>query len=575
MRVKNILIDYCNKCISGEIKSGKKHIWACTRLLKDFNKEENDPTFKYHWHEDEAEKIITWFTYLRHSKGILAGTPIYLTDWQKFIVCPLYAWLDENGNRRFKKCFIEVGRKNAKSQLVGGVQLYESSYIATKYNEMMENYCAAVKKEQAKIVFTECDLMLIGSPLRPKFNINKVVIEHRKTRSFIKPLSKEDGKKGDGTNPNTTCLDEYHLHSDTGYYDMHETGARARQNSLLFIITTAGFDLNCPCYQQEYKYCENILNPDTDISNDKYWIDICEMDKGDELTFDNIMKANPILSTYELGRETIKDSFKEAIDVPEKMTAFLTKTCNIWLQSRDDTYIPMDKFKKCEVKLLPWNELKGKECYIGLDMSAKIDLTSIAIVIPVMEDVPKYYLFSHSFIPTREKLMMHVSVDKAPYDTWERLGYITITNSPIVDQEQVIQYVINFCKNKGLIIKQWCFDPANASKMMMDLSNRGHDVVEVFQSQKHLNEPTCGFREQVYCENIVYEVNPVLNFAMVNAVVKSYNGLIKIDKDATRKRIDPLDATLGAFKLAMYHEFNINLEKYLSDDYLNRLYGNI
>lgn len=109
----------------------------------------------------------------------------------------------------------------------------------------------------------------------------------------------------------------------------------------------------------------------------------------------------------------------------------------------------------------------------------------------------------------------------------------------------------------------------------MDLSNRGHDVVEVFQSQKHLNEPTCGFREQVYCENIIYEVNPVLNFAMVNAVVKSYNGLIKIDKDATRKRIDPLDATLGAFKLAMYHEFNVNLEKYISDDYLNRLYGNI
>ena len=571
MTIKQELIQYSNDCISGKIISGKKHKQACKRFLDDIKKEGNN---FWVWNEEEAQKIVKWFTYLRHSKGILAGEPIHLTTWQKFIACQIYAWLDSNGNRRFKKVFIEVGRKNAKSQIVSGILLYEISYISNRYGEMMETYCAGVKKDQSKIIFNECDLMLKGSPLRPKFNVTKAIIQHRKSGSFIKPLSKEEGKKGDGTNPNTTCLDEYHLHPDTGFYDMHDTGAKARKNSLLFIITTAGFDLNGPCYTQEYKYCSSIIDQDVDVENDRYLIDILEMDKSDSVTIENILKANPILATYEVGINGIIDSLKEANEIPEKMTAFLTKTCNIWLQAKENSYMEMDKFKLCEVKKINWEILRGKEVYIGFDMSAKIDLTSVAFIIPVMVDnVPKYYLYVHSFIPTREKLMERVRVDKVPYDTWEREGYITITDTPIVDQERVIEYMKGFCADKGLHIKTLCFDPANASKLMMDLSSQGYECVEVYQSQKSLNESTVGFREQVFCENIIYEYNPVLNFAMTNAVVRQFNGLIKIDKDATAKRIDPVDATLGAFKLAMYHEFVMDLRKYLDDDYLDKLYG--
>ena len=93
---------------------------------------------------------------------------------------------------------------------------------------------------------------------------------------------------------------------------------------------------------------------------------------------------------------------------------------------------------------------------------------------------------------------------------------------------------------------------------MMDLSDEGYDVEEVFQSHKSLNESTQGFREQVYCGNILYLYNPVLNYAMSNAVIRRNNGLIKIDKDAAKKRIDPVDAVLCAYKLAMYHEFGAN-----------------
>ena len=106
----------------------------------------------------------------------------------------------------------------------------------------------------------------------------------------------------------------------------------------------------------------------------------------------------------------------------------------------------------------------------------------------------------------------------------------------------------------------FCFDPANAGKLMMDLSNEGFTVEEVYQSHKSLNESTAGFREQVYEGNVIVPNNPVLNFAMANAVVRPNNGLIKIDKDAAKCRIDPVDAMLCAYKLALYHEFGATFD---------------
>ena len=108
--------------------------------------------------------------------------------------------------------------------------------------------------------------------------------------------------------------------------------------------------------------------------------------------------------------------------------------------------------------------------------------------------IKKYVLFSHSFVPNRDKLMEHKRVDKVPYDAWERVGYITVTNTEIVDQNCVMNYVTKTCEENGWNIECLCFDPANASKLMMDLSNEGYDVEEVFQSYRSLNESTAGFR---------------------------------------------------------------------------------
>lgn len=573
MTVKNRLIRYATDCISGKIISCKKHKQVCSRFLRDVKREESGEA-SFYWDDQEAQKIIKWFSLLRHSKGVLAGKPIKLTDWQQFHLCQLYGWRrKEDGYKRFKKSFIEVARKNAKSQEEAGVALYEISVQATKNKEVYEYYTAGVKRDQSKIVFEEAKLMLNGSPLRKKFKLTNNAITHVKTGSYIKALSKEDGKTGDGTNPAGLIVDEYHQHKTTEFLDLG-LGSNTKE-SLLMIITTAGMDLTYPCYTQEYDYCSKVLDSNIDVENDTYLIDIMEIDSGDDISDEeNWKKANPIRMSYPAGREKIRGDYEIAKVIPEKMIAFLTKMLNMWVQQKENGYMNMEKWKKCEVKKLPI-DIKGKPVYVGFDMSSKIDLTSVAFVIPYRNgkldqtgrEITEYIVLSHSFIPNQEKLMERVFKDKVPYDAWEREGFITVTNSEIVDQNVVMDYVLNFCKENELDIQTLCFDPANASKIMIDLSNEGYIVEEVYQSHKSLNEATEGFREEVYMGTVCYLYNPVLNYSMSNAVIRKNNGLIKIDKDATSKKIDPVDATLCGYKLARYHEFN-NIRQEALDEFL-------
>lgn len=567
MTIREELVQYAEDCISGKIISCQKHKWACERFLRDIHALQTDPDYPYVWNEEKAKEIVVWFHQLRHRTGVLAGKPIDLTTWQKFRHCQLYGWRRKgSGEKRFTKSFTEVARKNGKSQEEAGIALFEISVEASRHGEIYEFYTAGVKKDQSRKVFDEARYMLNGSPLRRKFRVTRNEITHIKTGSFIKMLSKDDSKNGDGSNPAGLILDEYHEHPNTDYYDL-AMGANS-QESLLMIITTAGKYLTYPAYTQEYKLCAKILNPNIDTNDDTYLVDILELDPEDYENLDNLdnedlwYKANPIRMSYEKGREKIRDYYRVAREVQEKMTGFLTKMMDVWVQARDDGYMNMAKWKACEVEELPY-ETAGMPVYVGFDMSAKIDLTSVAFVIPIQAEerdeggnrVIKYAVSTHSFIPNREKLVERTRVDHFDYEMCERLGFLTVTDSPIVDQSAVMKYVLETVAENGWKIQCLCFDPANASKLMMDLNNEGYDVEEVYQSHKSLNESTQGFREQVYCGNIMYKYNPLLNFAMSNAVVRRNNGLIKIDKDATIQRIDPVDATLCAYKLAMYHVF--------------------
>ena len=172
--------------------SCQTHKWACKRFLNDLKRSQTDDDCWFYWDEEKAQSIYDWFSLLRHSKGELSGTPIYLNPWQKFAMCQLYGWRrKDNGRRRFKRSFFELARKNSKSQLESGVALYEASVTATSNKEVAEIYTAGTKREQSKIVWEECKLMLRGSPLQTKCSERNF---RRETRKGCSHMATDDGQ---------------------------------------------------------------------------------------------------------------------------------------------------------------------------------------------------------------------------------------------------------------------------------------------------------------------------------------------------------------------------------------------
>jgi len=328
-------------------------------------------------------------------------------------------------------------------------------------------------------------------------------------------------------------IDEYHAHPTSEMYDVIVSGMGQRLQPLLFIITTAGFNLASPCYE-EYTYCCKVL--EGILENEQYFIYIAQLDKGDDYKDErNWIKANPLLAQTEEGMEYLRGEFKIARDVPSKMRNFLTKNLNVWVDQKDDGYMQMEKWKACAGEM---PDLAGRECYVGIDLSSKIDLTSVGFEFPLEDG--RFVVLSHSFMP-EETLAEKRKTDKVPYDLWVRQGWITATVGAGVDYRYIMKYIQEQVANNDWVVKEICCDPWNATQF-----------AQVPQGIKTLSEPTKNFRDLVLQKKIIHNNNPVLTWAMSNAVTREdHNNNIMIDKKKARERIDPVAALINAHARAM------------------------
>lgn len=545
--LKKELVEYSNDVLEDKIVACQKHKWACLRFLNDLKKEGTEE-FPYLFDEIAAIKFLNWMKLFKHRKGVLAGQRIEPHIIQKFVFGNIYGWKHKDtGYRRFNKAYWQVGRKNAKSQSLSCVGSYELMAMGEGASEV---YCAATKTEQAKIVWEETEKMLKGcEELKGKFRVAYSTIYHDKTASEMKALSKEDGKKGDGFNPQCGIIDEYHAHETDEMYDVIDSGMIARPQPLLMIITTAGFDLNNPCYRVEYKLVTRILDPNDPYINENYFVMINELDKGDNIKDEGVWeKANPIVCSYKEGRDNIRKRLNIALEAPEKMLKLLTKTFNIWVQKKEKGYMDMDKWKECG-QTIDYNALENMECIVGVDLSAKIDLTSLGFIIKL--DNETYLVLGHSFMP-EDTLHEKINTDKVPYDLWVKQKYITLTPGAVVDYNFIKQHIKDFEKEYNCTVKEVCVDPWNATQFMQDMENEGYTVVEIRQGMATLGGPTKDFRDQVYSKNVMHDNNPVLTFAIGNAVTKmDHNENIMLDKAKSIQRIDPIASVINGYVRAM------------------------
>lgn len=558
------LTQYCDRIISGEIVACKKHKWACMRFLCDLNKAGTD-AFPWILEEDRAEKYFDWMRLFKHRKGPLAGKPKEPIAYEKFVYGNIYGWVHKDTKlRRFRRTYEQLGRKNAKSQDKAIQALYEISAFG---EPSAEAYVAATKKEQTRFVWGEASWLYKNSDLlQDKFvtkfdqELMQVIIRHKKSDSFFSRLSKDDKKTGDGANPHFMVLDEYHLHETTEYYDLATSGMKTRAQPLLSIITTAGFELNNPCYRVEYDYVSKILDPNNPIENDRYFVIICEAETDEEgALIDDIrsetarLKANPIIGNTAVGKESIELELQEALDKPEKMRDFLTKTLNVWINQRAAGYMNMEKWKQCgATEERPFPDVTGMIVFLGIDMSSKLDLTSVGFDIPLGDE--EYAVLSHSFIP-EETLAVKRKTDKVPYDLWVEEGWLTATPGAEVDYHFVLEYILGQFEKYKWPKDEACFDPALATWLEHELAEKGFTPVEIAQWYSKLSEPTKDFRSKTYNKKIIHDNNPVLTWAIGNAVVrKGPSENIMLDKGKSTQRIDPIASLINGHARAMTKE---------------------
>jgi len=577
------LIKYSNDIISSEIVACKKHKWACERFLRDLKKV-GTKGFPWIFEEERAERYFDWMRLFKHRKGPLAGKFKEPVIYEKFVYGNIYGWVHKDTKlRRFRRSYEQVGRKNAKSQDKAIQALYEMSAFGESSAEV---FVAATKKEQTRHVWGEASWLYKNSDLlKDKFvtkfdqELQAVAILHKKSGSFFARLSKEDKKSGDGANPQFLVLDEYHLQETTEYYDLGTSGMKTRSQPLLSIITTAGFDLNNPCYRVEYDYVSKILDPNNPIENDRYFVLICEAETDEEGNLiDDIrsdaarMKANPIIGDTVVGKESIELDLLEALDKPEKMRDFLTKTLDIWINQRAAGYMNMEKWKLCgATEERPFPDVTGMVVFPGIDLSATLDLTSVSFDIPLADG--SYAVMSHSFMP-EETLVAKRKTDKVPYDLWIEKGWITATPGAEVDYNFVLEYILQQFEKYKWPKGEACFDKAMATWLEQELAARDFIPVEIGQWYNQLSEPTKDLRAKTYNKKIIHDNNPVLTWAISNAVVRTGpSGNIMLDKGKAAQRIDPIAALINGHARAMVNAEQYNAGEYATDDFLKKLWS--
>lgn len=573
MTLTDELIQYSKDCIADTRHVCQKHRWACERFLKDLKKS-GMKEFPYIFDEEKALRFFEWAALHKHTKGVLAGEPIEFTPIQRFIFGNVYGWVHQDtGLRRFRKAYWQVARKNAKSQSLAIVGDYELMALG---EPMSEVYIGATKSMQAKIIYNEVVAMLKRCPLlKGKWHESYGVIRHPKSDSILRALSKDDGKTGDGLNPQCGLIDEYHAHPTDEILEVINTGMVARRQPLLFIITTAGTNFGGPCYRVEYPLVEKILDPSLDFDVADYFCMVNELDRDPEgnLTDDVKdeecwVKANPIAATYPEGLANIRSKLASALESPEKMESFLTKNMNLWVNQSAMSYMDMAKWKErgaiTEIPVDPY----GRSVYVGIDLSKRIDLTAAGIILPIdVVGTVKYVVRAHGFIP-EDTVAVHEKTDKVPYRAWAKAGYLTITPGDVVDYRFIESWIHETTDDLGVNVKELCYDPYNATHFAQDFDAQGITTVEVRQGMRTLSEPTKAFREEAYRGNILHEPNPLLDWAISNAVTKrDHNENIILDKEKSTNRIDPIAAVINAFSRARVTAEEDMSDYVLSDDF--------
>lgn len=531
---------YARGVVAGDIVACKWVRLACERQLRDL-KRWKAKAAPFYFDRTAAAKPCAFLELLQHVKGPLArkGERIRLEDWQCFILTTVFGWIDrKTGGRRFRRVYDEMPRGNAKSTLSAGVGLY---MVAADGEEGAECYSAATKKDQAKIVLGDAQQMArkaVGFRKHYGAEVTAAAIAVAASNSKFTALSSdEDGL--DGLNVSFACIDELHAHKTRAVYDAIETGTGKRDTSLLWIITTAGFDRAGICYEVR-TYATKVLEG-VFVDESQFAIIYTIDDDDDPLSDVALVKANPnwAVSVMPSAVLPLRD---KARATPSARANFYTKHLCLWCAS-DAAWMQPADWEKCANKALRIEDFANDECVIGLDLASKVDVAAkVKVFRRGSAKGPRFFIFPKFYLPERA---IHESRN-SQYDGWHRAGHIEVHVGDVTDYDEIENDLrTDAIQTKGL--RSVAFDPWQATQLASHLLADRVPMVEVRQTVQNLSEPMKEFEAAVLSGRVEHDGNPVMAWMISNVVCHlDKKGNVFPNKERDDNKIDgPVAAILA------------------------------
>ena len=491
-----------------------------------------------------ADYAVMFIENLCHTKGTWAGKPFELIDWQEQIIRDLFGTLKPNGYRQFNTAYIEIPKKQGKSELAAAVALL---LTCGDGEERAEVYGCAADRQQAAIVFDVAADMVRMCPAlskRVKILASQKRLIYTPTNSFYQVLSAEAYSKH-GFNIHGVVFDELHTQPNRKLFDVMTKGSGdARMQPLYFLITTAGTDTHSICYETHQKAKDIIEGRKIDPT---FYPVIYGADESDDWTDPKVWKkANPSLDIT-VGIDKVKAACDSAKQNPGEENAFRQLRLNQWVKQAV-RWMPMEKWDNCAFAV-DEDELEGRVCYGGLDLSSTTDITAFVLVFPPLDEEDKYIILPYFWIP-EDNLTLRVNRDHVPYDMWERQGYLQTTEGNVVHYG----FIEKFIERLGELfnIREIAFDRWGAVQMVQNLEGMGFTVVPFGQGFKDMSPPTKELMKLVLEQKIAHGGHPVLRWNMDNIYIRTDPaGNIKADKEKSTEKIDGAVATIMALDRAI------------------------
>jgi phage terminase large subunit-like protein len=498
---------YARDVVDGRVLACKWVRLACQRHLDDMERRGSDG-FPYVFDAEKADRKAKFLELLPHVKGRWAREKqtLKLEDWDCFIVCSIYGWVHEDtGLRRFRKASVYVPRKNGKSFKAAGVGV--AMFVADD-EPGAEVYSGAATEKQAWEVFGPARQIAKKSPdlvAAAGIEVNAKTL----TRTDLSTFAPMIGKPGDGASPHCAIIDEFHEHATSDQYDTMLTGMGAREQPLMFVISTAGDDIEGPCYD-DWRTVERIL--ERQIGDEEHFGIIYTIDDGDDWTDPAALeKANPNIGVS-VGREFLLARQREAVQNARHQYRFKIKHLNVWVTSRA-AYHNSEKWRENGDDSLSLDGLCGRPCYIGADLASKVDVAALGILFPPTPTDP--YQFIPRFYVPEDRLE---EPEGERYRGWAADEHLITTDGSRIDLQRIQDDIAALASEHEVL--GVAYDPWQAAQLASNLEKDGLLVVEFRQTVQTLSEPMKESEALSLSGGIIHDASPIMSWMIGNVVAR-------------------------------------------------------